>query len=85
MIPSNARKTFQLGEFAAGRLPALLSTVAVGGAAAARRVVGELSPWLFLGSVFFLGYAHDWVWIRRRGHRASRWILAINTFLNMAS
>ncbi len=55
--------------------------MAVGGAAAARRVVGELLPWLFLGSVFFLGYAHYWVWIRRRGHKASRWILAINTFL----
>lgn len=62
-------------------LPALLSTVAVGGAAAARGVVGHLMPWLFLGSVAFLGYAHYLVWIRRTGHRTARWILLVNTVL----
>ncbi|MFQ5818189.1 MAG: hypothetical protein ACE5H2_09595 [Terriglobia bacterium] len=62
-------------------LPALLSTLAVGSAAAARGVVGQLLPWLFLGSVGFLAYAHYWVWVCQHGHRTTRWILIINTLL----
>ena len=38
-------------------------------------------PWLFLGSVVFLGYAHYLVWVRRQGHRRARWILVGNTLL----
>ncbi len=52
---------------------------AVGSAAAARGVVGELLPWLFLGSLGLLGYAHYLVWIQQHGSRAARWILVINT------
>ena len=59
--------------------PALVSTFAVGGAAAARGVVGQLLPWLFLGTVGFLAYAHYLAWVRGHGRRAIRWILGINT------
>ncbi|MEE9235426.1 MAG: hypothetical protein V3U28_08315 [Candidatus Acidoferrales bacterium] len=38
-------------------------------------------PWLFLGSVGFLSYAHYLAWGRGHGHRAARWILAVNTLL----
>ncbi len=38
-------------------------------------------PWLFLGSVVFLGYGHYLVWVRRQGHRKARWILVGNTLL----
>jgi hypothetical protein len=62
-------------------LPAVLSTLALGSAAAARQVVVPLMPALFLLSVAFLTYAHYLVWIRRTGHRASRWILGVNTVL----
>jgi len=62
-------------------LPALLSFFALGSAAAARGVVGELLPWLFLGSLGFLVYAHYLAWGRGHGHRASRWILLANTLL----
>ncbi|MFQ5664569.1 MAG: hypothetical protein ACE5HL_12155 [Terriglobia bacterium] len=62
-------------------LPALLSTLALGGAAAARGVVDQLLPWFLLGSVGFLAYAHYLAWARRHGHRAARWILVINTLL----
>ncbi len=56
-----------------------MSTFAVGGAAAARGVVGQLLPWLFLGTVGFLAYAHYLAWGRGHGHRTARWILGINT------
>jgi len=62
-------------------LPALLSILAVGGAAATRRVASELAAWFFAGSALFLGYAHYLVWVRRRGHGAARWILVVNTLL----
>lgn len=59
----------------------MLSTLAVGGAAAARGVVSQLLPWLFLGSGGFLAYAHYLAWGRGHGHRAARWILVANTLL----
>lgn len=55
--------------------------MAVGGAAATRRVVGALLPWFFTGSLVFLLYAHYLVWIKGQGHRAARWILVANTLL----
>lgn len=62
-------------------MPALLSFFALGSAAAARGVVAELMPYLFILSVVFLAYAYYWAWVRKRGHRAGRWILLINTIL----
>jgi len=62
-------------------LPAVLSTLALGSAAAARQVVVPLMPALFLLSLAFLAYAHYLVWIRRTGRRTSRWILGVNTVL----
>ncbi len=62
-------------------LPALLSTLALGSAAAARQAVVPLMPWLFVGSLVFLGYAHYLVWILDTGRRTSRWILGVNTAL----
>ena len=62
-------------------MPALVSTVAVGGAAAARGVVSQLLPWLFIGSVGFLGYGHYLAWVRGHRHRTARWILILNTVL----
>lgn len=59
----------------------VLSTFAVGGAAAARGVAGQLMPWLLLGSAGFLAYAHYLVWVRGFGHRTGRWILVLNTVL----
>jgi len=62
-------------------LPAVLSTLALGSAAAARQVVVPLMPGLFVVSLAFLGYAHYLAWIRRAGHRTSRWVLGVNTVL----
>lgn len=62
-------------------LPAALSLLAVGGAAAARGVVGGLLPWLFIGSMGFLLYAHYLAWVRRHAHPISRWVLILSTAL----
>lgn len=61
-------------------LPALLSAVGLG-SAAATRVVAHVSPWLLLVSVGCLGYAHYLIWIRRRGHPAARWLVLLSTAL----
>ena len=65
-------------------LPALLSFLALGSAAAARGVAGQLMPWLFLASAAFLAYAHYLAWGRGHGQRAARWIFVLNTFLVVA-
>lgn len=62
-------------------LPAVLSTVSVGGATLARLAIGPLIPFLFAFSILLLGYAHFRAWIRREGHRTARLVLLANTVL----
>lgn len=62
-------------------LPAVLSSISVGGAAAARLAIGPLLPFLFAFSILLLGYAHFRAWIRREGHRTARLVLMANTVL----
>lgn len=62
-------------------LPALLSFLALGSAAAARGAARQLMPWLFVASLALLAYGHYLVWIGRTGHQAARWILLVNTLL----
>lgn len=54
---------------------------ALGSAATARGVVGQLLPWLFLVSLGFLGYAHYLAWSRHHGHRFSMVVLLVSTVL----
>ncbi len=61
--------------------PALLSALSLGSAAAARVAASTLVLPLLLLSVSLLGVAHHRVWVRRRGHRAARWVLMVNTLL----
>ncbi len=60
-------------------LPAVLSIISVGGAAAARLAIGRLIPLLFAFSVVLLGYAHFRAWIRREGNRTARTVLVANS------
>lgn len=62
-------------------MPAVLSTVSVGGAAAARLTIGRLIPLLFAFSVGLLGYAHFRAWLQREGNRTARIVLVANSVL----
>ncbi len=62
-------------------LPAVLSSVSLGGAAAARLAIGPLIPFLFAFSIFLLGYAHFRAWIRREGNPTARIVLVANSVL----
>jgi len=62
-------------------VPALLSFVSLGSAAAARVAVGTLLVPLFAASVVLLGYAHYRVWVRGVGHRTGTIVLLVNTVL----
>ena len=62
-------------------LPAVLSFLSLGGAAAARIAVGSVLLPLFALSIGFLGYAHYRAWILRQGRLSAKLILIVNTVL----
>ncbi len=62
-------------------MPALLSFVSVGSAAAARVAVMNLMLPLFVLSVAFLAYANYRAWVRKHGHRTSKIVVLANTVL----
>ncbi len=62
-------------------LPAALSFLSLGGAAAARMAVGSLLLPLFGLSIGFLAYGHYRAWILRQGRRSAKVILLVNTVL----
>ncbi len=47
----------------------------------ARVAIGRLLPWMFIGSLGFLGYAHYLTWVRRHGHPIGRIFLLGSTGL----
>ncbi len=55
--------------------------MSVGSAVAARVAAGELALVLFITSVVFLAYAHWRAWVGKQGHRRTRIVLVVNTFL----
>ena len=62
-------------------LPAVLSFVSLGSAAAARVALMKLMLPLFVVSLAFLLYAHFRVWVRREGRPAAKIVLLVNTVL----